>query len=229
MLMGLVDLTISAAAAASFFGLSVALWTVSVIVMACFRNKRVPSLAPENEPAEFAVTALFTFAIKGYSIALVLGLAFNSLGGVASACIGAVTLSLFGPVGGPLWPKDVLDVVFLIALLPCLCCPVLLLHGIGAAWLVYLCLAFMWARAAVGYSPVAGSAVLCSLYAFARASGLFLPLRGIRIEDALQLSAMIVVLLHSPRGLSMCVAVAALVSSAPAALFWDLVVQASSR
>jgi hypothetical protein len=233
----LLDLSVSLVAVALCSVVVIGLTLASVITLTWLSRSasREAQAAKEIEVEQAGFLYLCAYVLKGYAFALFLGLTFHPLGALASATFAAAALTLYGrhaaaatfvrPVtGGPTIfpPSDLLDAALFGVLLPCLCAPVLVLHGIGAAWLVFLTVAFLWADTA-GRGPTqlaSRLASLCSVYAIAWATGLFLPLRDFHMVDALQQASVICVLLLTPRRIGVSLAIAALAFSPPAEQLW---------
>ena len=175
-----------------------------------FQSRRVGRIGlqasgrPASAGEDGMVGELCTFVLKGYGFALLLGVLFRDLGGVVAACIGSAVLAMGEQRQDHslqvLRPADVLDGVFLCATFPCLCAPMHIVHGFGAACLVYLYVAFLWKKStqAATESFVVAAFLLCASYLVAWLAGLFLPLRDFRAVDALLLGAALAVLKLSP-------------------------------
>ena len=121
----------------------------------------------------------------------------------ANTCVSPTTLA------GPL------DWCFVLLLLPGLCAPALVLHGFGAAWFAFLCLAYLWRTTASAslLHVLGGLAKLLAAYAFAWGVGLFAPLVAFRIGDWVLIVSGAAALSSCPRSLAL--------ACLPIALVWS--------
>ena len=112
-------------------------------------------------------------------------------------------------------PAGALDLCFGLLLLPGLCAPALVLHGFGAAWFAFLCLAYLWRTTASAslLHVLGGLAKLLAAYAFAWGVGLFAPLVAFRIGDWVLIVSGAVALSSCPRSLAL--------ACLPIALVWS--------
>ena len=155
------------------------------------------------------------FVVKGYGLTLAVSYVHSYLGGPAAACLASAVLARSRDPGMLLLlgaDASLADYVFLPGVLPCLCAPLLALHGFGAAWLAYLCAAFLWFNAPVPSTDglAMATVVLWAVYAFAWGLGLFVPLQDVGVADALLLAGAVALLRLCPAGTEPVAALASL-------------------
>jgi len=142
------------------------------------KNASAPVPSPPSEDAAGSLaTGMLLFVVKGLVLFVALVQCSVELGGAAAcwACASLIEwaartndsslLVLTTP------PLGALDVVFLLLVAPALAAPAGGVHGIGAAWLLYLCAAYCW-RASPSSSVTVPMALTAAAYLFAWAVGL---------------------------------------------------------
>ena len=175
-----------AVASAAVFALAVLLGSLTLVGHACLHYglSSMPSRPPPSAPRAASSDAggsgaLMSFLVKGYGLALVTAQVHAWVGGPLAAYAVALMLELLShdqSLHSLLEPTpDPLDCGFVLVLLPCLCAPAMALHGFGAAWFLFLHLAFVWRTAAADglLEVLGGVATLALAYALAWAVGLF--------------------------------------------------------
>lgn len=167
-------------------------------------------------PSERSAAAMCVFVLKGFGLALLLGVLLRHCGTLIAACAGAGVLLLAQAQQDEmvqlLASNNPWDILFLYVLLPCLCAPTHLTHGIGAAWLIYLCLAYIWVKSAHASADflMSSAAMSCGFFYAAWFGGLFLHLQEIKMGDAFMVGFGTAVLHICPISVDLCIVLIAL-------------------
>ncbi|KAL1511421.1 hypothetical protein AB1Y20_006221 [Prymnesium parvum] len=213
-LLPLVDVLFSIPAAFALSAL-LGLLTISATVYSLLRlRKRGAALSHTSNDSPVSTTCA-VFMVKGYGVPLLVTLLYRDYDAVVAVCTGWAALAIGQTQSNScmqhLQLTGSLDIAFVYLLLPCLCMPVFVVHGIGAAWLVHLCISFLWLHAEQASAAffVGGAMWMCAVYCAAWLVGLLQPLQEIRVSEAFLLGVAIAVLYACPRNLRLCVIMAA--------------------